>query len=65
MEIRRIAQFVDNFKCGRFLSCNPVRINGIHNCKIAGLTQFTHNSQSVIEIAVNRDNLRAIGKSLN
>ena len=64
MKIGRIAQFIDNFKCGRFLSCDPVRINGIHDRKIAGLVQFAHDLQRVIEIAVNRDSLRSIGKSL-
>ena len=64
MKIRRIAEFIDNFKCGRLLSCDSVRINGIHDREIAGLAQFANDSQRVIEIAIDRDDFRAIGKSL-
>ena len=64
MKIGRVAQFIDNFKCGRLLSCDPVRINGIHDREFAGLAQFAHDSQRVIEIAVDRDDFRSVSKSL-
>ena len=57
-------EVIDNFKCGRLRSCDPVRINGIHDRKITGLAQFANESQRVIEIAVNRDDFRSISKSL-
>src|SRR5262249_39071972 len=64
MKIGRITQFIDNFKCGSLLSCDSVRINGIHDRKFAALAKFTHDSERVVEIAVNRHDFRSISKSL-
>jgi 6,7-dimethyl-8-ribityllumazine synthase len=62
--MHRIAEVIDNLKCGRLLPCDAVGINGIHDREIAGLAQFANDSQRVIEIAVNRDDFRSVGKSL-
>ena len=44
MKIGRIAQFIDNFKCGGLLSCDPVRVNGIDDSEIAALAEFAYDS---------------------
>ena len=64
MKIGGITKVIDNFECGGLLSCDPVRINGIHDRKIAPFAQFAHDSQRVIEVAVNRDDFRSIGKGM-
>src|SRR6476469_5346434 len=63
MKIRRIAEVIDNFKCCRLLSCDSVRINGIHDREIADRAQFANDSQRIIEIAVNRDDFPPLGKT--
>ena len=64
MKIGGIAQCIDNLKSRGFLSGNPIRINRIDDCKIAALAKLAHDSKRVVKVAVNRNDLCAIGKSL-
>src|SRR5205823_1851677 len=65
MKIRRVAKLVDDFKSRRFLAGNAIGVNRIHNRKFIPLTEFAHNSERVIEVSIDRDNLRTVRKSLN
>src|SRR5207249_12315080 len=52
MKIWRIAQFICNLKRRGFLSRDPVRVDRVYNGQIAGLAELAHDSQRIIEIAV-------------
>ena len=64
MEIRRVAENVDNFEGSGLLAGDPIRVDRIYNGKIAGLAELTHESQCVVKIAIDRDDLSSVSKSL-
>jgi len=65
MKIRRVAEIVDDFKGGRLLAGDAIRINRVHNGELVVLAEFAHNSERIIKVAVNRDNLRAVRECLD
>ena len=65
MEVRRVSQVVHDFESGRFLSGDPVGVDRVHDREIIAPSQRTNNKQGVVEVAIDRDNFRAVGESLH
>ena len=65
MKIRRVTEIIDNFKRGRLLASNAIRVNRVHNGKFLLVTELAHNSERIIEVSVNRHNLSAVRERLN
>ena len=64
MKIGCITHFIDSLKRCGLLSRDPIRIDGIYNREIAALSELAHDSQGIIEIAIDRDDSCTINESL-
>ena len=65
MNVRRVAEFVDNLECRRFLSGDSIGIDRIYNREFTFVAEFTDDPQRVVEISVDGDNARAMSDSLH
>ena len=65
MKIGCIAQNLDNLKCRRLLSGDPIRVNRIHNDKAVALAKLPHDSKCIIKVSINRHDFRSVGESLH
>ena len=64
MKVGRIPNFIDNFKRGSLLSSDPIRIDRIHDDKIAALTELPHDSKRIVKVSIKGDDFCAVSKSL-
>ncbi|OPZ85156.1 MAG: hypothetical protein BWY76_01527 [bacterium ADurb.Bin429] len=62
--LRRVAQHVNDLKRGGLLPLDAVRVDGVHQRDGVRLGDLAHETQRVIEIAVNRQHLRAVNHRL-
>ena len=62
--IGRVPNFIDDLKRGSLLSGDPIRVNRIHDDKIAALAQLPHNPERIVKVAVNGNDFCAVSKSL-
>ena len=64
MKIRRVPYFIDNLERGGLLSRDPIRVNRIHDDKIASLAELAHDSKRIVKVPFNGYDFCAIRKSL-
>src|SRR6266513_6036941 len=62
--IRRIPYFIDTLERGGLLSRDPIRVNRIHDDKIASLAELAHDSKRIVKVPFNSDDFCAVRKSL-
>ena len=65
MEFGRVAEFVNDFESGCFLSGDSIRIDRVHDREIVALPKFAHDPERVIEVAIDGDDFGAVSESLN
>ena len=64
MKVRRVAQRVTNFKRRRLLPLDAHGIDAVHDLDFAGLAEFTHDAQRLVEVAFNGNGRRAVHQGL-
>ena len=64
MKVRRLTKLVDHLERRRLLAIDPHRVDAVHDLHLAGLAQFSDDSQRVVKIALDRDRRRAVHQRL-
>src|SRR4029450_10640650 len=64
VKIRRVPYFINNLKGGGLLSGNPIRVNRIHDNKIASLAELADDSKRIVKVPFNGDDFCTVSKSL-
>ena len=64
MKIGRAAQKIADFKSAGFLPFQPIRIQRIEQRNRVFVGKFQDDAQRVVEVALDRQNLRALNQSL-
>ena len=64
VDIRRVAQFLDDFEGRRFLSFDPERIDRVDDLETPVGAEFTHQPQGIIKVAADGDDFGPVNKSL-